>query len=57
MNGTRKEVAAAAFGRADGLPSFGCNAGEQNSGWTDREGTHLGSERVSVSQCWILSAW
>ena len=38
MNGTRKEIAAAAFGRADGLPSFGCNAGEQNSGWTDREG-------------------
>jgi signal transduction histidine kinase/ligand-binding sensor domain-containing protein len=40
-DGTGKRVAATLFGKAEGLPSFGCNDGEQNSGWQDREGRIL----------------
>ncbi|MCU1260185.1 MAG: putative periplasmic ligand-binding sensor domain [Bryobacterales bacterium] len=39
--GNAKRVPATLFGKADGLPSFGCNDGEQNSGWKDREGRIL----------------
>lgn len=37
-DGKVRQVLAAPFGMPDGLPSTGCNAGEQNPGWTDHEG-------------------
>jgi signal transduction histidine kinase len=38
LEGKVRSVFAAEFGMADGLPSTGCNGGEQNAGWTDRNG-------------------
>lgn len=38
LEGKVRSVFAAEFGMADGLPSTGCNGGEQNAGWTDRSG-------------------